>query len=401
MSAILLLPKFLIRALVACSFLLVPALHAAAAAESPSEAECIAFGQKIAALLDSGKTQEAVDLLDRARLLARITDGLGLNQEMELSFRQGVLKNLSTGLVRQFNGFTDARFLRLQSLGGETRALVRLISEEGAVSYIAFICARDREGATRWVDAYLYIAGATFSEAMRNTALPMVAEMKKGVMEKITTKQDAFAANMGKIQQATLALQKGAHAEALAICDKMPREVQLNRVVLVLRLRAAQPLEELKYLAVIKDWEAAFPNDSTLDFISIDGDIMRKDYPAALKHIAAFGKQIGGDAYLDYLSSNVLLMAEKFDEARAVARKALKDEPLLFGTYDTLLTVSLKTKNYAETISILEEFGARFPTADIKKDMVSGDEYAAFRKSPEYLAWTKSKPAEAKAPSAK
>src|SRR3954466_14770534 len=119
---------FLRRLIIACSIFLLPALRAAEAVQGPTEAECIAFGQKLAGFLNSGKSQEAVDLLDRARFMARITEGLGLNQEQELSFKQGALKNLSANLARQFGGFTKARFLRLQPVNKETRALVRLIS---------------------------------------------------------------------------------------------------------------------------------------------------------------------------------------------------------------------------------------------------------------------------------
>ena len=373
---------------VGCVLLIFP-LRAANVAQSPTETECTAFGEKLADMFATGQAQEAVDLLDRAQFAARVTDGLGLKAEDELLFKQGLLKNFSGNLTRQFENFTKARFLRLQNVNGETRALVRLISDDGAANYTSFVCARDGNGGVRWIDAYLYLAGSTVSEAVRNTALPVIAEMKKGVLDKITSKESVFAANIGKIQQATVALQKGKNAEVLALCDALPKDVQLNRMVLILRLRAAQPLDEKRYLAVIEDWEAAYPNDSTRDFISIDGAVMRKDYPAALKHIAAFGKQIGGDVYLDYLSGNVLFIAERFDEARTVARKVLKDEPSLVAAFDTLLSISLKTKNYSETIDVLEEFKRRFPTVDIKQEMVSGDEFAEFRRSSEFSVWTK------------
>lgn len=386
--------KSLLPWLIVGGMLLTSILGAAEESSLPTDAECTAFGQKLAGLFDTGKAAEAVDLLDRVRFAARVTVGLGLSQEDELLFKQGLLKNLSGNLAQQFGTFTKARFLRLQKLNGETRALVRLVSNDGAASYTSFICVLDRTKALRWSDAYLYIAGSTLSEATRTTALPLIAEMKKSRLEKITTKENAFAANIGKIQQASAAMQKGENSSALAICDQLPRDVQLHRMVLILRLRAAQPLAEAKYLKVIQDWQGAYPNDPTLDFISIDGAVIRKDYPAALQHIAAFGKQIGGDTYLDYLSGNVLFLAEKFDEARVVARKVLTDEPSLVGAYDTLLGISLKTKRYAETIAVLEDFQTHYPAVDVKQEMVSGDEFSDFRRSPEFLAWTKSKPAD-------
>jgi hypothetical protein len=373
-------------------------LRAAEKTPQLTDTECAAFGEHLAELFDNGQAQEAVALLDVNALLARITDGLGLTPEETRGFRKGATSNLAENLTKQYSTFPSARFLRVQQVSGEPRVLIRLVSEDGAANYTSFICARDATGKIRWVDAFLYVGGDTISQASRNAALPLIAEMRKGILDKLTSKESAFAANIGKIHQASLAIQNGKADAAWSLCEKLPKEVKTHRMVLTLRLRAAQAIDDVKYLQVIQDWEAAYPNDPTLDFVSIDGAILRKDYPAALKHIRAFGKQLGGDVYLDYLASNVLLMSEKYDEARTTARAALTAEPSLLGAFDTLLTISLKTKNYADTVSVLDEFQGRFPTVDVDTEIVSTEDYAEFRLSKAYLEWPGRKKADAKKP---
>lgn len=352
----------------------------------PSDEECTAFGRQVAQLVETGRAGDVVGLLDISGLLDRITTGL-VTGKQEQAFRAGMQKGFSTNLAKQYDAFISARFVRLQHVDNETRALVRLVSQEGAVNYTAYICSRRPNGPIQWKDAYLYLSGETMSQTSRRTALPLLAEEEKGLLDRLLKSESAYVANFEKVHQAMQAFRQGDSAKVWQICEKLPAEVQRDRTILVLRLRAAQALDDAKYLKVITDWAAAFPNDSTLDFVSIDGAIMRKDYPAALKHIAAFSQQVGGDTYLDFLTGNVLVMAKRYDEARKKARGVLAAEPTLTDAFDTLLSISLETKNYAETVSVLDEVQQRFPTVDVDADIAGTEPFAEFRLSKTYLDW--------------
>src|SRR5688572_5858517 len=100
--------------------------RAAQPAELDDEA-CATFGREIAAHFDAKNAKEVVDLMDQFAFLDRITVGLGYNASEERDFRAGVLKTLPKNLSNQFETFTSGRFLRVQKVGAEKRALVRVV----------------------------------------------------------------------------------------------------------------------------------------------------------------------------------------------------------------------------------------------------------------------------------
>lgn len=352
----------------------------------PTEAECAELGRTLAGLIAEGKADDVIALLDRPALAGRTVEGLGLDEAGARDFRAGLLQNVPAALKREYASMTAAHFVRVQTVGADRRALLRLLQQDGGASYIAFVGIRRPGEAVKWCDAFSYTGGETISQSARRTVLPFLQEAKKNSLQKLIGSDSAVVTYYATITSATRLFQNGKPVEAWTACEKLPAEVQKDRTVLVLRLRIAQALDEAKYLRVINEWKAAFPSDPTLDFISIDGDLLRKDYAAALGHVESFARQIGGDAYLDFLAANVLMLAERYDEARKRARLALADNSGVNDAYDTLLTISLKSKNFAETAAVLTELRTRFPALDLSA-VAGSEEYAEFRLSRAYREW--------------
>ncbi len=356
----------------------------------PDEAECATFGRSLAEMLRDGKVDEVIRLLDANVLVDRTLDGISFDGAGAREFRAGMTESMPKTFKTQFAGITDARFLRVQTVGKDRRALVRTITENGGASYMAFVCTRRGAGPIMWGDVFQYTSGESISESARRTALPLIAEGKKNAVLKLVTSESAYVANFPSIARATQLFQSGKLVEAWAITEKLPPEVQKDRGVLLLRLRLGQAIDDTKYLRVINEWKAAFPADAALEFISVDGDILRKDYTSALAHLEAFSKQIGGDPYLDYLAANILVGAERYDEARKRARLALAGQDDLNDAFDTLLQITLRTKNYAETVSLLTELRARHPEINFE-GITSDPDYAEFRLSRAYRDWAAKK----------
>ncbi len=357
------------------------------AANAPAEEDCATFGRQLAALLNRGEGEAALQLLDQFALLDRIANGLGFSAPEEADFRAGLFKTLPAALKQQFATFSQTKFVRIQNVGGHRRALLRLTTDDGAVNYIGFVCTRRGTGPVRWADMFIYLSGELLSETTRRTALPLIAQSRKGILDRLTGTESAMVRYFPAIQRATQLMQGGKRIEAWAECEKLPEALKVDRTVLLLRMRIAQGIDDIKYLRVIDQWRTAFPDDPTLEFISVDGAFLRKDYAAALGHVDAFARQLGGDAYLDFLAANALLMAERYPEARARARAALAVEPGLTSAFDSLLTISLKSRNYSETVAVLEELRTAFPGIDLSA-ITSDESYAEFRLSTAYLAWS-------------
>ncbi|MDQ5979042.1 MAG: hypothetical protein QG602_2016, partial [Verrucomicrobiota bacterium] len=332
------------------------------------------------------------------------TEGLGLTEAELVGFRQGVTKGLAA-IGQQFGTFTAGRFLRLQDSDGGKRILIRVLSEDGAVNYFGFIPSRSRQGELLWQDCFIFLSGETMSETSRRTALPLVSQMRKGALGFLKPKEAEYAQSFPAVHKASQQMQAGQLIQAWHTLEPLPESVKLDRTVLMLRLRIAQDIDESKYLRVMEQWEKTYPDDQSLDLISIDSDLLRKNYAGCLRRIEAVNKRIGGDPYLTLLSANVCIESGDFETARKNARQALADEPTLYGAYDTLMSIGLRSNNPKETLAVLDEFGARFPSVDVDAQIVHGDEaFADFRKTDEYKAWAearKAKAAEAEAETSK
>lgn len=349
--------------------------------------ECDAYGNELADLINTGKQAEIVQHLDTTELVKKVTKGLDLKDEFITGFQSGFTPSVKKTLSTSLNLYTSARYLRTQQADGIKRVLIRCVSEEGAVNYMAFEVARRAIGTLKWTDVYTYLAADTLSEGSRRMLLPLAAESQKGLLDKLTQSENVLVANMPKISQGTQLLRQGKFAEATSLYNSLPQQVQNERFVLLLRLQATQQSNEDEYLKVITAWEKNYPDDAALNLISIDGDIMRKNYPKAIEHVDALAQTLGGDHYLTFLKGNIQMLAGDYDAARRSARAVLAAEPSIASAWDTLLAVSLQEKKYAETVAILKELEAAHPGADMKPTIAAEAAYEEFRTSQEYKDW--------------
>lgn len=384
-----------------CTLLLIVGLFLPSlrAENAITDAEREEFGEFLADCFNEGEMDALVARMDQSAYLKLITDGLGLTEAELVGFREGATKGLASAIGQQFGNFTAGCFLRLQDSDRGKRILVRVMSEDGAVNYFGFIASRSRKGELLWQDCFIFLSGETMSETSRRTVLPLVSQMRKGALGFLKPKEAEYAQSFPAVHKASQQMQAGQLIQAWHTLEPLPEAVKLDRTVLMLRLRIAQDIDEAKYLRVMEEWEKAFPDDQSLDLISIDSELMRKNYAGCLRRIEAVNKRVGGDPYLTLLSANVCIESGDFETARKNARQALADEPTLYGAYDTLMSVGLRSNNPKETLAVLDEFGVRFPSVDVDAQIVHGDEaFADFRKTAEYKAWAearKAKPAEA------
>ena len=138
-----------------------------------------------------------------------------------------------------------------------------------------------------------------------------------------------------------------------------------ERSVLLLRLQAAQSLNnEAEYTQSIEDYRTAHPEDACVDLLSIDFHVVKKQYPEALACIDRLDHAVLGDPYLQILRANAHAEQNDLVAARADLEKAIAAEPDLLDAYWSLVSVSLKDKNFNETLRTLRLIRDRFPDPD-------------------------------------
>jgi hypothetical protein len=225
--------------------------------------------------------------------------------------------------------------------------------------------------------------------------LPSVLELNKSFLDRLTSEEGAYAKSMAVVQHATEEIQHGQTAPALQELSALPPEVRSQRMVLLLRMAAAQQSSQKAYLEVITEWEKAFPNDPTLDAISIDGCFLRKDYSGAAAHLVALQKTTGPDGYLEILRASMQQMSGEHEAAVVTIRHALAVEPTMVRAYDVWFDLERKANNWKGLVVALEAFQAAFPHADLWHSIEADASWADFRASAECQAWHPTKPAAA------
>ena len=154
----------------------------------------------------------------------------------------------------------------------------------------------------------------------------------------------------------------------------------------LLRLRAAQAIDENEYAATLDEYRKLFPKDPGLDLLSISYYTTKKDFKQALECINRIESAVGGDPYLNVTRAALCDVQGKHDEAKRLARKAADEqEPTLLPAYFEMLGVSLIQKNHAETLAVLKEVDQKFQLK--LNDLTKVREYADFVKSPQYKDW--------------
>lgn len=367
------------------SFRNVTAAEKAAAAQ-PTAEECAEFGNWVVEQFDAKQFGEITKRFNALAFTKVITKDLGFSDKEVLDMSAGLRQGISGSFVQELKAFESAHFVRVQEKEGQRRALVRFNSADGAVNYMAFICGRT-EGGLTWVDAFSYLTGETFSASSRRLILPIAADMKKSLLQKLTSSESAMMKNMPAMQRALTLIREQKPAEALALLQKLPPELRKEKFILILEMRAGQAMGEKEYLEALEAIAQTFPNDATLDLVLIDGDFLKKDYARVLRRLASLEKELGGDAHVHFLRANVHIMQEDWAAAKRSARAALAEEPRMFSAYDTLLGVALREKKFKEVADVLTEIETGFPAMDMLKGIEDEDSYADFRKSPAYTEW--------------
>ena len=178
---------------------------------------------------------------------------------------------------------------------------------------------------------------------------------------------------------------KGQHEKALQIYDQLPSELQRDKNVLLIRLRAAQAVGEAAYAEAVRDLRAVHPDDPCIDLYGITCFLQKKDFAQALASINRVEKSLGDAPYANLLRAYVHQNAGNWPAAQKAAEAAVAAEPTLADAHWILVLVSLQEKRHAETLQRLREIERRF--APEFPDFTSIPDYAEFVKSPQYQEW--------------
>jgi hypothetical protein len=359
-----------------------------------SDEERQEYAQALVNAVESGDQAGFNALIDWDSIFATATAGLDAPKAQVAAWIRG----MKTAMV-QNSGYAGALiqnsksggrldYLRTKLSHGQQMIVLRMIGPEGqGVNYIEFAASRGADQKIRATNFYPFIAGEFISDTIHRGMLPLAAAESRTFLDKLLTQEQDYVRDLPKLKPISDAILKGNKQDALRQIKDLRPGTKKEKSVLLIRIQAAQEIDESDYVATLEEYRTLFPNDPSLDLQSIDYYTLKRDFANVLKCIDRLDQSVGGDPYLNCIRASVAIERGDGAEARRLAKLTIDQEPSLQSPYFLLIDVSLKEKKYDETLAGLKQFHGAFGM--ILEDLPSVPEYAGFVKSPQYQEWLK------------
>ncbi len=359
-----------------------------------TEQECKEFADKLEKAVKARDRATYNRLFDLDAVLDQATSGIEVPAKARASFIQGAKAGFAQGGLSNavFNATAQGgsyQLLRVHRVDGRPRVMFRLILPEGGVNYHDYSLARRPNGEVRGVDLYVFMSGEQVSQSFRRGYLPLAAQANAGLLDRLTVGEQSYVKHLPTIKRMTEAAQGRRFAEALKAYGELPEDLRKEKTLLLIRLAAAQHLGNDENQKALEDFRQAHPEDTCLDFMSIDYFALKKDFAKSLEALERVEKSVGGDPYLLVIRAGLLAKSNDFAAAAASATKAAEQEPTLIPAHVTLLKIAALRKDHAETLRRLQDIDKKFPGA--LAGLENDSDFAEFRKTPQYKQWQKSR----------
>ena len=317
------------------------------------------FGRELADLVKAGDAKKAGAVCDFEALWIAVVQNLDVPEKFLAGAKSGFLSGTQKapgGLFRDAVG-KDVRLLRVRERAGETVLLMRMRDAASAgASYMDVFLTRGADGAFRVRDIFNYALGEKVSDVMARLMAQGVAANSQSPLEKIFKGKTAPAGGFEKAMKVAETMRERKFAEVLSQSDALPDAVRKERFVQFMRVQAAMALnDDARYLKVLDEIAAAFPNDPSLGFILIDRHVLKKDYAKALDTVKLLVADLGDDAFLAGIHATCLQELGRMDEATDVAAAGLKVEPGDLSLMWVQVSVLAKAKRHADAVKVLDE----------------------------------------------
>ena len=308
-----------------------------------TEAEAAKFASELQSALQS--QQGLGSLVDGERIVERAGADLDLPLAQARGAAQGFSKKFSDALQRSLQRGGTYKLMANRLVGQERRVKFRLLDPEGAFNYNDYVVVtRGKKSAAE--DIHVLVAGEAISMTLRRVFLPLAAENKRGLIERLTTKERGFLEQLPLLKQMSQweANPKG----ALAAYASLPEPLKLDKNCLLMRTQAARILnDDAVYIQAMEDFRRAFPNDVAQLIMSLDYLYLKKRYQELLDQVTTLERVSGPDAHLNVIRAGVQYELADVPAAREELRSALQREPDLAEAVTLAIALDLAANDEA------------------------------------------------------
>jgi hypothetical protein len=356
-----------------------------------SREEIQQFLESMGQSVDEGKLSEFNRHIDWDGMSAKASRGFQIPVKSKGKFLSEFreVQDTDTGfsgqVVRSATRGGSYTLVKIHEVGSEIRAMFRMVlPEDGGFNYHDFVLGRvgDQLKAT---DVYIYGAGEMLTSTMRRAMIISAASQGPEWLKSLTGRDLDMAKSAKQIREYSDLAAKGDPEGVLARYAKLPKSVQTEKGVLLVRLYAATQIDDQTQEAALADIRKSDPKDYAGDLQCLSSYLAAQKYSQFEKAAIRLNKAVGGDPYLNVVLAGMEVERQDYKKARQLLEEAVTADDTVIDAWWSLVTVSLREKDFAATIKYLDRLAADF-SVDVG-DVTKNPEYAEFIKSPEFAKW--------------
>lgn len=357
------------------------------AAPTITPAEVDQFAAKLSEAVSAKDMAAFTRLVDLPAMADRAVAGLGLPPSQEQAYAQGLVQGLKQhgNFMQQLNPDGQATYDLTKTLDqdGETVARFRLVSVQG-VNFHDFTLTK-RDGTVRATNLMIFLSGETLSDTWRRTLLPVIKEQNKNWLQKLATSESEFVQALPQFEKFSQQVAGGDATGALETYAQMPKSMQQDPMVMLLRYRAASDVSEEAVIAAAEAFREAHPDSGSIDLLMVDVHFLKGNFDEAVACLDRVQQVVGRDSYLSFLAGNA--WHQKGDIAAAMERltTATTLEPTVQDAFWLLAAIAMEQQNFQLTADTLTKVEQQFEVE--WNNLRELPEYADFAASEEGQAW--------------
>jgi tetratricopeptide (TPR) repeat protein len=180
---------------------------------------------------------------------------------------------------------------------------------------------------------------------------------------------------------------QGKAEDALRAFEQLPLSYRRTEEGEIQRVWLARAASQDEYRIALNQLDIDYGDDPSIAMIEIDGDIFRKEYATAIRHIDQLEEAVGHDAYVDHMHASAYYLAGDYETADSYSNLATDAEPGLEDPWWMRLAVEVARKQWTACLGTMDHLSAAFGAAFDDAKLRATPAYAALVATPEYAAW--------------
>lgn len=236
------------------------------------------------------------------------------------------------------------------------------------------------------VDTYIFIIGEYLSETIKSMYMSLVAKQNFKSLFKSKSMNDISLLPKIKALRA-----EGKYEEAKKVYNQLSDKGKTNKLFMLMDVSISQNLSEEEYKKAISNYEEKFPNDPSLNLVSIDGYILTEEYDKALENINKLDKALNGDSFLDFMRGSIYYLKSDFENAEKYFSTTAEKYIDFIEPIDSLLTIYIEQQKNEKAVEVLNKMITNF---QLPKDLLIEsvqENFPDFSKTKEFLNWSTKK----------